>query len=87
MPLDAAATLAAVVHVVAAHGDDLDRAMRYAVSLGGDTDTVAAIAGGVLGCRDADAGIGWLDQIMLPDGAELDRLATGLHEVRRAAYG
>ena len=25
--------------------------MRYAVGLGGDTDTVAAITGGILGCR------------------------------------
>ena len=85
--LDAAETLAAVVHVLAACGDDLDGAMRYAVSLGGDTDTVAAITGGILGCRSADVTIGWLDHVMLPPAAELDRLAAGLREARRAAYG
>ena len=85
--LNAAGTLAAVVHVLAACGDDLDGAMRYAVSLGGDTDTVAAITGGILGCRSADVTIGWLDHVMLPPAAELDRLATGLREARRAGYG
>ena len=49
--LDAADTLAAVVHVLATCGEDPDGAMRYAVGLGGDTDTVAAITGGILGCR------------------------------------
>jgi ADP-ribosyl-[dinitrogen reductase] hydrolase len=61
--------------------------MRYAVSLGGDTDTVAAITGGILGCRSADVTIGWLDHVMLQPAAELDRLAIGLRELRRAAYG
>jgi len=41
--LDAVDTLAAVVHVLAACGENVDTAMRYAVGLGGDTDTVAAI--------------------------------------------
>ena len=59
----------------------------YAVSLGGDTDTVAAITGGILGCRSAKVRIGWLDRVILPDAAALDRLADGLHEVRRASYG
>ena len=31
--------------------------------------------------------IGWLDRVILPDAAELDRLAGGLREMRRAAYG
>jgi ADP-ribosylglycohydrolase/tetratricopeptide (TPR) repeat protein len=87
VPLGAAGTLAAVLHVLATCGDDADGAMRYAVSLGGDTDTVAAITGGILGCRSAEVRIGWLDQVVLPDLAELDRLADGLHEIRRAAYG
>src|SRR5215472_11734017 len=52
----------------------------YAVSLGGDTDTVAAITGGILGCRSAKVRIGWLDRVILPDAAALDRLADGLHE-------
>jgi ADP-ribosylglycohydrolase len=61
--------------------------MRYAVGLGGDTDTVAAITGGVLGCRSAEVRIGWLERVILPDAAALDRLAGGLREMRRAAYG
>ena len=85
--LGAAETLAAVLHVLATCGDDVDVAMRYAVGLGGDTDTVAAITGGILGCRSAEVRIGWLDRVILPDAAALDRLAGGLHEVRRASYG
>jgi ADP-ribosylglycohydrolase len=85
--LDAAETLTAVVHVLSACGEDVDEAMRYAVGLGGDTDTVAAITGGILGCRTAEVAIGWLDRVMAPDAAELGRLAEGLREVRRAAYG
>jgi ADP-ribosylglycohydrolase len=85
--LDAAETLAAVVHVLAACEEDVDGAMRYAVGLGGDTDTVAAISGGILGCRTTDVETGWIDRVMAPDSAELDRLAEGLRKVRRAVYG
>jgi ADP-ribosylglycohydrolase/tetratricopeptide (TPR) repeat protein len=85
--LDAGETLAAVVHVLAVCGEDVDKAMRYAVGLGGDTDTVAAITGGILGCRTTEVAIGWLDRVVAPEAAELDRLAEGLREVRRAAYG
>jgi ADP-ribosylglycohydrolase len=87
VPLDAAETLAAILHVLATCGDDLDRGMRYAVSLGGDTDTVAAITGGILGCRTGDPVIGWLGEVILPGATELDALADGLREVRRGAYG
>jgi len=87
VPLGATETLAAVLHVLATCGDDADGAMRYAVGLGGDTDTVAAITGGILGCRSAEVRVGWLDRVMLPDAAELDRVAGGLHEIRRASYG
>jgi ADP-ribosylglycohydrolase len=85
--LGAAETLDAILHVLATCGDDADGAMRYAVGLGGDTDTVAAITGGILGCRSAEAGIGWLDRVVLPDAASLDQLAAGLYQIRRASYG
>jgi ADP-ribosylglycohydrolase len=85
--LAAADTLAAIVHVLDACGEDVEGAMRYAVGLGGDTDTVAAIIGGILGCRTAEVEIEWLDRVMAPDAAELDRLAEDLREVRRASYG
>jgi ADP-ribosylglycohydrolase/tetratricopeptide (TPR) repeat protein len=87
VPLDAAGTLAAILHVLATCGDDVDGGMRYAVRLGGDTDTVAAITGGILGCRTGDPVIGWLGQVILPEESELDVLADGLREVRRGAYG
>jgi ADP-ribosylglycohydrolase len=61
--------------------------MRYAVGLGGDTDTVAAITGGILGCRNAHRDVGWLGQVRVPDADELGRLAAELREVRRMAYG
>jgi ADP-ribosyl-[dinitrogen reductase] hydrolase len=86
VPLGAAETLAAVLHVLVTCGDDVDGAMRYAVGLGGDTDTVAAITGGILSCRSAEVRIGWLDRVILPDAATLDRLAGGLQEMRRASY-
>jgi ADP-ribosylglycohydrolase len=85
--MGAAETLAAVVHVLAVCGQDADAAMRYAVGLGGDTDTVAAITGGILGCQNARVDIGWLDRVVAPDADELDRLAAGLRGIRRAAYG
>jgi ADP-ribosylglycohydrolase len=85
--MGAAETLAAVVHVLAVCGENVEAAMRYAVGLGGDTDTVAAITGGILGCRLSSRDVGWLDRVVVPDAGELDRLAAGLHEVRRAAYG
>ena len=85
--LEAAETLASVIQVLAVCGDDLEKAVRYAVSLGGDTETVAAITGGILGCRAADAAISWLDHVIMPDAAELERLSVGLRQVRRAAYG
>lgn len=85
LPARLAETLAAIVHVLDACGEDVEGAMRYAVGLDGDTDTVAAIAGGVLGCRATEVEIGWLYRVMAPDAAELDRLALGLREVRCAS--
>jgi len=78
--LDAMETAAAVVHLVRLH-EDPARAMRHAVLLGGDTDTVAAITGGVLGGRRAGPRIPWADRVALP--AALDALAAGLWELRR----
>lgn len=45
--LDVADTLGAILHLLRLHDEPIE-AMRYAVGLGGDTDTVAAIIGGVL---------------------------------------
>jgi ADP-ribosylglycohydrolase len=86
IPLDAAPTAAAVVHVVAAgpHAD-LDAALRAALALGGDTDTVAALVGAVLGPGLLADGPEppWLGDAALPPAAELDALAAAL-AARRA---
>lgn len=84
--LDAVDALAAVVDVVRhATTECLPMAdtLRYAVSLGGDTDTVAAIAGGILGGRAPQTpDIGWLDRVDLPDAALLDDLSAALAALR-----
>lgn len=44
-------TTCAVIYLWLRHGKDLRSALDEAILLGGDTDTVAAIAGGVIGAR------------------------------------
>jgi ADP-ribosylglycohydrolase/tetratricopeptide (TPR) repeat protein len=87
VPLDAAKTAAAVVHVLRQH-DRPETALPYAVSLGGDTDTVAAIAGGILGCcaTGESATLPWLEAVELDGLGDLGAVAAGLRELRRAAY-
>jgi ADP-ribosyl-[dinitrogen reductase] hydrolase len=86
--MNAVETLAAVVHVLghaARKSFALADALRYAVSLGGDTDTVAAIVGGILGSRLEDiAGIPWLSRVALPDSVELDALSMALSSLRQS---
>jgi ADP-ribosylglycohydrolase len=59
--LDALATVASVLRVLRGAAG-LATAMKHAVALGGDTDTTAAIVGGILGCQLEDVGgqIPWL---------------------------
>jgi ADP-ribosylglycohydrolase/tetratricopeptide (TPR) repeat protein len=81
-------TVAAVLHCCAAAGGDLKIALRQAVGLGGDTDTVAALVGGVLGCRlaphDVTARLPWLEHLDLPPHDDLVRLSAGLAALRLA---
>jgi ADP-ribosyl-[dinitrogen reductase] hydrolase len=88
--INAVGALAAVVHVLRhaeRKGLELADALRYAVSLGGDTDTIAAIVGGILGSRLEDvAEIPWLPRVALPDDATLDAVSTGLSRLRRSLY-
>ncbi|MEV0614834.1 ADP-ribosylglycohydrolase family protein [Nonomuraea sp. NPDC050404] len=81
--LDVMDTLGAVLHVLGLHEEPVE-AMRYAVSLGGDTDTVAAIVGGILSCRQDAVDIPWAPQVALP--SSLETLAQGLRARRRARY-
>ncbi|TFV55870.1 hypothetical protein E4P42_21255 [Mycobacterium sp. PS03-16] len=84
--LDAAETLAGVITVIRHAADSragVADALRYAVSLGGDTDTVAAIAGGILGGRESRTpDIPWLARVRMPDAAALDAAADALAALR-----
>jgi len=50
-------TLPVVVQIVLRHGANYEQAITEAVACGGDTDTVAAIVGGIVGARVGKAGI------------------------------
>ncbi|MBO4275837.1 ADP-ribosylglycohydrolase family protein, partial [Microbispora triticiradicis] len=83
--LDAVETVAAVVHVLR-EAPALAAALPYAVSLGGDTDTVAALVGGVLGAREPEgvAELGWLGPVDLGEYPALPDLAARLAALRAA---
>jgi ADP-ribosyl-[dinitrogen reductase] hydrolase len=82
--LDALATVANVLHVLR-EASGLATAMKHAVALGGDTDTTAAIVGGILGCQLEDVGsqIPWLSSVGMPDAGLIEATAAGLYELRR----
>jgi ADP-ribosyl-[dinitrogen reductase] hydrolase len=83
--LDALATMASVLHVLR-EAEGPATAMKRAVALGGDTDTTAAIVGGILGCQLEDVGsqIPWLSSVGMPDAGLIDATATGLYELRQS---
>jgi ADP-ribosyl-[dinitrogen reductase] hydrolase len=85
MTADAVATVASVLHVLR-KATSLATAMKDAVALGGDTDTVAAIVGGLFGCQaeDVEAEIPWLPRVALPEAALTEAIATGPHDLRQA---
>lgn len=85
--LDAVATVASVMYVLR-DSKPLATAMKHTVSLGGDTDTVAAIAGGILGCQseDVESEIPWLSKVTLPEPELIRTVAVGLYELRRSRY-
>lgn len=73
-----------VIHAVeiglwfAYHEPDLERGLIWLANAGGDTDTNAAVAGGLMGARDGEKAIParWLNAI--PDVARIRRLAEQL---------
>jgi ADP-ribosylglycohydrolase len=83
-------TLGAVVHLLGRLPADigLADALVAAVSLGGDTDSVAALVGGLFACRmpDAIVGLPWADRVSVAEPSELDRTAAGLYVLRRTSY-
>jgi ADP-ribosyl-[dinitrogen reductase] hydrolase len=84
--LDALATVASVLQVLR-EARGLATAMKHAVALGGDTDTTAAIVGGILGCQLEDVGnqIPWLSNVGMPDPRLIEATAAGLYELRRTS--
>lgn len=87
MAPDAVTTLASVLHVLR-EATNLATAMKDAVALGGDTDTTAAIVGGILGCRlqDVETDIPWLPRVVLPESELVEATATRLHDLRRSLH-
>jgi ADP-ribosyl-[dinitrogen reductase] hydrolase len=87
-PLDAVATVASVLYVLR-EATGVASAMKCAVALGGDTDTAAAIVGGILGCRLDDFGsaIPWLSRVVVPNAEIIEATAVRLCELRRSRYG
>jgi ADP-ribosylglycohydrolase len=85
--LDAFTTVASVLHVLR-EARGLATAMKRAVALGGDTDTTAAIVGGILGCQLEDVGsqIPWLPSVGMPDAGQIEATAAGLCELRRTSH-
>jgi ADP-ribosyl-[dinitrogen reductase] hydrolase len=85
--LDAVATVASILYVLR-EATSLATAIKCAVALGGDTDTVAAMVGGILGCRfdDVDNAIPWLYRVALPEAKIVKATAAGLCELRRSLY-
>jgi ADP-ribosylglycohydrolase len=64
----------------------LESAMLTAVGLGGDTDTVAALAGGIVGSRltsdQVRTELTWSERVLLPPLDTVRTLADGLAELR-----
>ena len=62
--------------------------MKHAVALGGDTDTTAAIVGGILGCQleGVENQIPWLSIVGMPDAGLMEAIAAGLYELRRTSH-
>ena len=85
MAPDAMTTVASVLYVLR-EAMSLATAMKQAVALGGDTDTTAAIVGGILGCQlqDVTADIPWLPRVLLPESALIEATATGLQNLRQS---
>jgi ADP-ribosylglycohydrolase len=88
--LDPYETVARVLACVV-RAPTVSEAVLLAVRMGGDTDTVAALVGGILGCRQTPAtlrsGIAWIDQVNLPANERINAIAQGLAELRVVRTG
>jgi ADP-ribosyl-[dinitrogen reductase] hydrolase len=79
-------TAGAAIQALVRDGD-LEAGLRWVVSLGGDTDTNAAVAGALLGARDGVGGLpaGWLERV--EDEASIRAEAAALVPLARATAG
>jgi ADP-ribosylglycohydrolase/tetratricopeptide (TPR) repeat protein len=88
--LDAYETLTRVLWCIL-NEPSLPDALLAAVRLGGDTDTVAALVGGLLGCRQTPADVHeqlpWSSGVQAPDEAVVHRLAAGIAALRMERAG
>lgn len=88
--LDPLETLGAVLHCVTTT-PTLESALLTAVGLGGDTDTVAALVGGIVGCRltteQVRSELAWSRHVLLPPPDTVRVLADGLAELRGRRSG
>ena len=86
MAPDAMTTVATVLYVLG-EARSLASAMKHAVAIGGDTDTTAAIVGGILGCQleDVEGQIPWISRVGMPDARLIEAAAAGLYELRRSS--
>ena len=73
-------TLAIALHALVAI-DDYEQGVSWAIALGGDADTNAAVAGALLGCRHGEQAIPprWLDR--LSDRERIEQAAGALLEM------
>jgi ADP-ribosyl-[dinitrogen reductase] hydrolase len=85
--VDAVGTMATVLRVLR-QATGLAFAMKQAVARGGDTDTAAAIVGGILGCqtRDVEDEIPWLSSVVLPRAETVEATAAGLYRLRQSLH-
>jgi ADP-ribosylglycohydrolase/tetratricopeptide (TPR) repeat protein len=85
LDLDPYETLARVLWCIRKE-PSLPAALLAAVRLGGDTDTVAALVGGLLGCRHSPGEVReqlpWSADAQAPDAAVLEPVAAGLADLR-----
>jgi ADP-ribosylglycohydrolase len=78
--LDPVTTVASVLHCLKAE-QSLRESLILAVSLGGDTDTVAALVGGLVGAQKAPD-LPYIDLVILPAKQEIEKIARALAKLR-----
>ncbi len=68
------------VHAFCRHADDFDAMMRFIVELGGDTDTIGAMAGGMFGAARGVDALPSPPLALLESRAEIEMVAGRLRE-------